>query len=131
MAWRSWARLGAGRRRATDTGADRLAAQLGVHVVDDLAQGVEGGHLVGVELGQAGHPLAHGGQDLDALDGVDAQVGVQRHAQLEHLGRVAGLLGDDLQHDGVEVGGEAAWGAGRLATPAAATDGWPPSWASM
>ncbi len=53
--------------------------------------------------GRVGHPLAHGGEDFDALDGVDAQVGVQRHAGFEHLGGVAGLFGDDGQHDGVEI----------------------------
>ena len=76
--------------------------KLGVHVGDDLAEGAQAGHDGGVEFGQGRDAFAHGGEDLDALDGVDAEVGVERHARFEHLGGIAGLLGDDGQHDGVE-----------------------------
>ena len=31
-------------------------------------------------------------EDFDPLDRVDAEIGVQRHAEVEHLHRVAGLL---------------------------------------
>ena len=77
-------------------------AKLGVHVGDDLAEGAQAGHDGGVEFGQGRDALAHGGEDFDALDGVDAEVGVERHARFEHFGWVAGLLGDDGQHDGVQ-----------------------------
>jgi hypothetical protein len=38
-----------------------------------------------------------GGQDLDPLDGVDAEVGLERHVEVEDLGRVPGAVGDDRQ----------------------------------
>ena len=37
-------------------------------------------------------------EDLDALDRVDAEVGLELHVQREHLDRVAGLLGHDVEH---------------------------------
>ena len=83
----------------------RRLAQRAVHVADDLTQRAQPGHDRRVELRQRRHTLAHGGQNLDALDGVDAQVRVQRHARLQHLRRIACLLRDDGQHRGVEIGG--------------------------
>ena len=40
-----------------------------------------------------------GGQDLDPLDGIDAEVGVEVHGDIEHINRVARLFGDDAQHN--------------------------------
>ena len=60
---------------------------------------------------------AHRGEHLRLFHGVDAEVGFQVEIQVQHVHRVAGLLGDNRQHlvlDG--VAGGAAW-------PAAATGG--------
>ena len=35
---------------------------------------------------------------LGLLDGVDAEVGLEVEVEVEHVGRVAGLLGDERQH---------------------------------
>ena len=45
----------------------------------------------GLTAGASGTSPA-GREDLDPLDGVDAQVGVESHVQAEHLGRIARLL---------------------------------------
>ena len=67
-----------------------------------------------------GEPLLEGREDLDPLDRVDPQVGVEPHVELEHLGRIPGLLGDRLQQDPGEIAfagprraGELAAGVGR------------------
>ena len=73
----------------------------------DLAQGVQGAQVLGADDRGAGEPLLEGGEDLDPLDGVDAEVGVQPHLQLQHLHRIAGLLADHGQEglgDPVRVG---------------------------
>jgi hypothetical protein len=41
--------------------------------------------------------LAHGREGLRLLHGVDAEVGLEVEVDVEHVGRVAGLLGDDAQ----------------------------------
>ena len=45
----------------------------------------------------AGKSFLDGGENLDPLDGIDAEVGVQAHVQIEHLHRIAGLLADHRQ----------------------------------
>ena len=42
--------------------------------------------------------LANRRKDLRLLNGVDAQVGFQIEIQIEHVNRIAGLLGDQSQH---------------------------------
>ena len=49
----------------------------------------------GLTTGASGNLLLKGREDLDALDRVDAEVGVEVHVEAEHVGRIAGLLGDD------------------------------------
>ena len=46
---------------------------------------------------RAGKSFLDGGENLHPLDGIDAQVGIQPHVQLEHLHRIAGLLADHRQ----------------------------------
>jgi len=41
---------------------------------------------------------ADGGKGLGLLDGVDAEVGLEVEIQLQHLGGITGLLGDDPEH---------------------------------
>ena len=42
--------------------------------------------------------LAHRGKGLGLLDRVDAEVGLEVELEVEHVGRIPGLLGDDRQH---------------------------------
>ncbi len=73
-------------------------AEQALHIVGDLLEAAKLGHLGGVDLGKLGDAFFHFGENLDALDGVDAEVGLELHLGLEHLTRVAGLLGDNLEH---------------------------------
>jgi len=57
--------------------------------------------LGGVDLGQVGRLVSHRGEDLDALDGVDAEVAGEVHGEFEHVDGVAGLFGDDREHEGL------------------------------
>ena len=61
----------------------------------------------GSSWASAGQALFQRREDLDPLDGVDAEVGLQRHLRPQQIDRVAGLLG----HDGEERGEESC-GAG-------------------
>src|SRR5205823_2626110 len=79
---------------------------------DDLAEVVEGAEVLRLDGRGGGQALLQGGEDLDALDGVDAQVGVQGHVQVQHLRGVTRLLRDHLQqHTG--DGGVCVRGRGR------------------
>ena len=55
------------------------------------------------EFGQAGQCVLHGGEDLDALDGIDAEVGFEGHAGFEHFGGIAGLFGDQCPEGFADV----------------------------
>ena len=85
-------------------GSDLLGRRAGWdafrHMVDDLLESAEGGHLGGVDLGKVGGLFAHGGEDLDALDGVDTEVGLHVHVELEHLRGISRLLGHHVEHEG-------------------------------
>ena len=43
-----------------------------------------------------------GGEDLHPLDRIDAEIGIKRHVEFQHLQRIAGLLGNDAEEDGVD-----------------------------
>ena len=93
-----------------------------VEVVEDLAEGAEADKPLGVDLAGLEEPLAHRGEDLHALDGVDAEVGLEVHVEVEHLGRVPRLLRDHRQRRRrrrLDVGG----GRLRLPRPPARTGG--------
>ena len=64
-------------------------------MVDDVAERLEAPEILRVDRTHARYALLESGEDLDALDGVDAEIGVESHVELEHLGGIAGLLGDD------------------------------------
>ena len=51
--------------------------------------------------------LADRGEDLGLLDRVDPQVGLEVEVHVEQVGRIAGLLGDDLQHPLLDAAGRA------------------------
>src|SRR5436309_3472505 len=48
-------------------------------------------------------------QNFDPLDGVDAQIGIERHVEPKHVGRIAGLLRDDCQENGAGVASWRCW----------------------
>ncbi len=68
--------------------------------VDDRSQAAERAELLRLERGQTGQSVLQGREDLDALDRVDAEVGVELHVEIEHLDGVSRLLGDDLDQYG-------------------------------
>src|SRR5439155_2987700 len=60
---------------------------------DDVAQGPEGPDPFGTRGRESREPILERREDLDPLDRVDAQVGVELHVQLEHLDLLPRLLG--------------------------------------
>ncbi len=60
--------------------------------VDDLAERAKGPEVLGFDNRRLGKLLLQSGEDFDAFDGVDAEVGVEKHVRLEHLGGIPGLL---------------------------------------
>ena len=71
-----------------------------------MAEGLEGAELVGFDDGRGGEFFLKGGENFDALDGIDAEVGIEAHVEREHFHRVAGFLGDDGEEGaGEEFGG--------------------------
>ena len=64
---------------------------------DDVTKRAKRTDLFGPGGADARQPILDGREDLDPLDRIDAQVGIQPHVQLEHLRGIAGLLGDRLE----------------------------------
>ena len=93
---------GAGARRRGVGGAARPAWCAVFDEADDVAQGGVVAQVEGVVAGDA-VALADGGEHLGLFDGVDAEVGFEVEVGVEHVGRVAGLGGDDLQDRGGDV----------------------------
>ena len=91
-------RGGRGRRSAGAVGArDAVFDE-----ADDVAQGGVVAQVEGVVAGDR-VALADGGEHLGLFDGVDAEVGLEVELGVEHVGRVAGLGGDDLQDRGRDL----------------------------
>ena len=74
---------------------------------DDLAERLELGQLLDhgvvdavVAHGVEADPLGELADDLDALDGVDRQVGLEVEVGVEHVGGVPGAVGHDLEDHG-------------------------------
>ena len=89
-------RLAGGRRRGgRRPGVDHFAAIAGE--ADDVGEGGEVAEPHVLIAGDA-ELLAHGGEHLGLLNGVDAQVGFEVEIEVEQFGRVAGHVADDL-HD--------------------------------
>ncbi len=70
--------------------------------LDDLPEGADGAEVLRADHRAGGQSVLERGEDLDPLDRVDAQVGVELHAGLEDLGGVAGLLRDHLHQRRVD-----------------------------
>ena len=68
--------------------------------IGDLAERVQRPQMLGLDRGCIGQPVLDGREDLDSLDRIDAQIGVELHVQFEHLDGVARLVGDHFQKDG-------------------------------
>ena len=74
----------------------------------------ERAQLFRLEDGQPGKSVLQGREDLDALDRVDAEVGVELHVEIENFGGISGFLGNDLDQDGGERLGRPTESTGRL-----------------
>ena len=105
-------------RRARDDRSGRTGLrQVGPAVVDELDDVTEGRVVAQLAVVVARDPplLAHRGEELGLLDRVDAEVRLEVELRVEHLGRVARLVGDDRQdprQDRVGSGGRSG-GRGR------------------
>ncbi len=60
--------------------------------------------MLGLHLGGAGQFFRDGGEDLDALDGVDAEVAFQIHVGVDGVRGVTGLIGDDSEKNRQDLG---------------------------
>ena len=83
---------GQGRRR-------REVRPIGADEADDVAQGREVAEPQALDP-RNGPLLAHGGEGLGLLHGVDAEVGLEVEVEVQQVGRIAGLLGDDRDDPG-------------------------------
>ena len=65
----------------------------------------EGGEVAELQVGVAfdAEVFADGREEFGLFDGVDAEVGFEVEVGVEHVGRVAGLVGDQCQHGRVDV----------------------------
>ena len=74
--------------------------QIGPAVVDELDDVRERREVAQLELVVARDVvgLPHRREGLGLLHGVDAEVGLEVEVELEHVGGIAGLLGDDGEH---------------------------------
>ncbi len=88
-----WLRLSAGRRLVVG----RRCRQIGPHRIDEADDRAEGRVVAQLQVVAAGdvESVADGLEGLGLLDGVDAQVGLHVQVEVEHLQRVASLLGDN------------------------------------
>ncbi len=93
-------RHGLGWLRAIGAVSDRRGhAFAAVEKCDDLANGAEHSDLLGTRRPGGRQLFLNGRKDLDALDGINSEIRVETHVELEHFGRIARLLGDDIHHD--------------------------------
>src|SRR6185369_8818018 len=60
-----------------------------------FAQGLEGAEMLRPNQGGIRKSLLNGGENFHPLDGVDTEVGVEPHVEVEHFDRIAGLLADN------------------------------------
>ena len=72
---------------------------------DDLAERLEDAEVLGLDDGGVGELFLERGEDLDAFDRVDAEVGVEPHRGLEHLGGIPGLLRHDRREHRLDTCG--------------------------
>ena len=101
-----WRSCSVGYTRSRSLSGAQICHRFGVcqigFVADEADDVVEGGVVAEGEVVVAfdGVFLADGGERFGLFDGVDAEVGFQVEVEVEHVGRIPGLRGDDLQHLG-------------------------------
>ena len=87
--------------------AEACPTYRGGDAIGDFAQGAGAGELIhgGLDLGLLGRgdALLQSGEDLDAFDGIDAQVGFDAGVEVEHVGFVAGAFAGDFDQVGEVV----------------------------
>ncbi len=66
---------------------------------DDFPESAQGSELFGPCRRSLGKSVVDRREDLNSLDGVDAEIGVEPHVQLEHVGWIACFVRDDLQQE--------------------------------
>ncbi len=54
--------------------------------------------MLGFDLGSLGQTAAQRRHDLDAFDRIDAQIAIESHIEIEHLGGIAGFVGNHTQY---------------------------------
>ncbi len=67
--------------------------------IDDLTESIQSPKMLGFDFRRFGQPLVKYGEDFNALDRIDAEIGIQAHCGTKHFGRVTGFVGDNLQQD--------------------------------
>ena len=92
-----------GRRRRSAVAASWRTEAL--HVFDDRAEGAERPHVPHVHRPQLRRLIGHRRENLDPLDRVDPEVALEVHREVQHVGRIAGLLRHDREHQRLEVDG--------------------------
>ena len=73
----------------------RLALRRHGKELHDLLERLERAEVLGLHFGRIGQASAQRGHDFDALDGIDAEVGVEPHVEIEHLDGITSFFGDD------------------------------------
>ena len=66
-------------------------------MANDLAERLERSQVFRLDRRGFRQPFLQDGQDLHPLDGINSQVRIQRHVQLQHLYRIACPLADDIE----------------------------------
>ena len=68
-------------------------------MLDDRPEAAKRSQQFGCNRWKRREAFLQGRQDLDSLDRIDPEIGVELHVEIEHLGRIAGLFGNDVDHD--------------------------------
>ena len=74
-------------------GADGIAGQK----IDNLPQCLERTELFRFDFGRTWQLRCKRSHDFNALDRVDAQIGIHAHVEVQHLDRISGLVGDNCK----------------------------------
>ena len=83
--------LGLDHRGAATLGAGRQKRH-------DLLERLQGSKMLRLDLWRPREATAQRRHDLDALDGVDSEVSIHSHLEIQHFTRIAGFLGHDFEY---------------------------------
>ena len=81
--------------RGAQRGSQCRVFRAGVRQRDHVAECVQRSKFVGLKCGKIRNLLLESGKDFYPLDRIDAQIVIKTHVEIEHLGRVTCLFGDD------------------------------------